>query len=35
MSLRTGRIEPTWPAKIRFNNTIRVLDSLPLRLVPA
>ena len=35
MTLRTERIEPTGPAKIRLNNTIRVLDSLPLRLVPA
>jgi hypothetical protein len=32
MLARIERIEPTGPAKIRLNNTIRALDSLPLRL---
>ena len=35
MTLCIKLIEPTGPAKIRLNNTIRALDSLPLRLVPA
>ncbi len=32
MLARIERIEATGPAKIRINNTIRALDSLPLRL---
>jgi len=32
MLARIELIEPTGPAKIRLNNTLRVLDSLPLRL---
>ena len=35
MTLRIERIEPTEPANIRLNNTIRVLDSLALRLIAA
>ena len=35
LARRVKRIEPAGPHTRRLNNTLRALDTLPLRLVPA